>query len=595
MRRFGFGVIGVLVLIQLLIVPWEVTKLLFPGLMYVPVFDALASNLLFTTILPTGRLLVQLAVTSLLAVAWAMLTRGRGAEAGRAAAVLLCIAPIGMSCAPASTAAPIEVVEASIAEVQEAVMSGATTCRMVVQAHIDRIDAYEDRINAITVMNANALARADSIDAAVTANEELGSLFCVPMLVKDNFDTHDMVTTGGSIALRQSIPPNDAFMVRRIREEGAIIVAKTNMAEWAFSPRQTVSSSFDTTRNAYALDRVPAGSSGGTASGVAASFGLIGLGSDTGNSIRGPSSHLALVGIRSTIGLTSRDGVIPLAFDRDIAGPMGRSVDDVARVFNVVAGYDPADPYTEDGRGRKEADYTAYLDVEGLRGARLGVFSALVDTEDADTAVSRVFRAAVADLGRLGAELVNFDFDLAAQRERPNLSCGRFRYDMGRYLATLGEGAPIRDVVEVLETGQYSDHAEGGLRNATSQSLDEAPCPDHFENESRMGFAADLVAAMDEAGLAAVVYPTWTNPPAHIDRARAEHRGDNSQRVAPVTGMPAITVPMGYTYGDLPAGLQILARPYAEGLLFRLAYAYESGTEHRHVPSGFPSLLQAGN
>ena len=253
---------------------------------------------------------------------------------------------------------PIPVVEATISDIQEAIFSGATTCRHVVQAYVDRIEAYEDRINAITVVNPAALARADELDAALAAGEEPGQLFCVPMLVKDNFDTHDLVTTGGSIALAESLPPDDAFMVRRIREEGAIVVAKTNMAEWAFSARQSVSSSFDTTRNAYALDRVPAGSSGGTASGVAASFGLIGLGSDTGNSIRGPSSRLALVGIRSTIGLTSRDGVVPLSFDRDIAGPMGRTVEDVARVFNVVSGYDAADPYTEAGRGRKEGDYT---------------------------------------------------------------------------------------------------------------------------------------------------------------------------------------------------------------------------------------------
>ena len=248
---------------------------------------------------------------------------------------------------------PLPVVEATIANIQQAIFSGTTTCRHIVQAYLDRIEAYEDRINAITVVNPAALARADELDAALAAGEESGQLFCVPMLVKDNFDTHDLITTAGSIALAESMPPDDAFMVRRIREAGAIVVAKTNMAEWAFSARQSVSSSFDTTRNAYALDRVPAGSSGGTASGIAASFGLIGLGSDTGNSIRGPSSRLALVGIRSTIGLTSRDGVVPLSFDRDIAGPMGRTVEDVARVFNVVSGYDPADPYTEAGRGAK--------------------------------------------------------------------------------------------------------------------------------------------------------------------------------------------------------------------------------------------------
>ena len=231
-----------------------------------------------------------------------------------------------VACSPdpgAGTGAVFEVVEATIGDVQAAIGAGTTTCREVVEGHLARIAAYEDAINAITVLNPRALERADRLDAAQAAGETMGPLFCVPMLVKDNFDTHDMVTTGGSIALANNLPPDDAFMVRKIREAGAIVIAKTNMAEWAFSPRQSVSSSFDTTRNAYALDRVPAGSSGGTASGVAASFGVIGLGSDTGNSIRGPSSHLALVGIRSTIGLTSRDGVIPLSFDRDIAGPMG--------------------------------------------------------------------------------------------------------------------------------------------------------------------------------------------------------------------------------------------------------------------------------
>jgi Asp-tRNA(Asn)/Glu-tRNA(Gln) amidotransferase A subunit family amidase len=368
------------------------------------------------------------------------------------------------------------------------------------------------------------------------------------------------------------------------------------MAEWAFSPRETVSSSFDTTRNAYAPDRVPAGSSGGTASGVAASFGVVGLGSDTGNSIRGPSSHLALVGIRSTLGLTSRDGVIPLSFDRDIAGPMGRSVDDVVRVFEVVAGHDPADPYTELGRGRGEPEYRSFLDVDGLEGARLGILTALVDDEDADTAVVRLFDDAIADLERGGAEVVDVDFDVYAQLERPGLFCRRFRYDMARYLETLGPAAPLRDVMEVLETGAFHPSVEGGLRSFARQPADvhpaewDEPCPDFAENAERQAFLGDLVAAMDAARVDALVYPSWLTPPAHLTRAREEYSGDNSQRVAPATGTPAITVPMGFTYGGLPAGLQILGRPYDEGLLFRLAYAYEQATGHRRPPDGFPPL-----
>ena len=517
-------------------------------------------------------------------------------DSARARVASVALTLIGLACA--GSPRPIDVVEATIVQIQEEIRSGRTSCRLVVQAYLDRIEAYDEAtVNAITVVNPNALARADEIDASLEAGDELGPLFCAPLLVKDNFDTHDLPTTGGSIALMGSIPPDDAFMVRRIREADAIVIAKTNMAEWAFSARQTVSSSYDTTANAYALDRVPAGSSGGTASGVAVSFGVAGLGSDTGNSIRGPSSHLALVGIRSTIGLTSRDGVIPLSFDRDIAGPMARTVEDAARMFNVVAGYDPADPYTEAGRGRKEADYTVGLDEDGLRGVRLAVMRDLVDTEDADTAVVRVFAQAVADLTRLGAEIVDpFAFDLQEQGERPNMYCRRFRYDMHVYLESLGEGAPIRDVLEVLETGQYSDYVEGTLRRYEGMPVDvhpanaDPPCPDYLENEGRQAFLSALVAAMDVSGVDAVVYPTWRNPPAHIDRGEEEYRGDNSQEVAPATGLPAITVPMGFTYGDLPAGLQILARPYDELLLFRLAYAYEQGTHHRVPPEGFPAL-----
>ena len=489
------------------------------------------------------------------------------------------------------------VVETTIGEVQAAIRDGTTTCRAVVERQLARIAAYEDRINAITVLNPRARERADELDATLAAGQDPGPLFCVPMLVKDNFDTHDMVTTGGSIALADNLPPDDAFMVRKIREAGAIVIAKTNMAEWAFSPRQSVSSSFDTTRNAYALDRVPAGSSGGTASGVAAAFGVIGLGSDTGNSIRGPSSHLALVGIRSTIGLTSRDGVIPLSFDRDIAGPMGRTVEDVARVFNVVAGYDPADPYTEAGRGRREADYTAFLDADGARGARVGVLRALVDPEETDDEILSLFEAALEDLRRLGADVVDpFEFDVAAELAREGMFCRRFRYDMWVYLQSLGAGAPLVDVLEVLEDGRHSDYAQASLRRNQGAPLDvhpaawDEPCPDYPENEGRQAYLANLVAAMDAARVDAVVYPSWLCVPAHIDRGEEEYCGDNSQRVAPATGMPAITVPMGFSRGVLPAGLQILARPYDEGRLFRLAYGYEQGTRHRRPPEDFPEL-----
>ncbi len=518
-----------------------------------------------------------------------------GARALAAAAGLAWLAACGES-----GPVPIEVMEATIPELQVAITEGRTTCRMIVDAYLDRIEAYDDAtgLHAISRVNPRAGAQADSIDAAVARGESLGPLGCAPLLVKDNFDTHDLPTTGGSVALQNSLPPDDAFMVRRIREDGAIVLAKTNMAEWAFSPRQTVSSSYGTTANAYALDRVPAGSSGGTASGVAASLGVGGLGTDTGNSIRGPSSHLALFGIRSTIGLTSRDGVIPLSFDRDIAGPMTRTVRDGAILFNTVAGYDPADPYTEEGRGQKAADYTAFLDAAGLQGARIGVLRALVQPEDSDTSVVRVFNEAVRDLERLGATVVDpFEVPAFSELLSGPYYCQRFRWDMSVYLSSLGPEAPIRDVAEVLETGQYSEYVRDRLEGFSEGELGGPPeeadperCLPYAEHPARQAFKQAVVAAMDDASVEAIVYPTWTHPPAPLDQAREEYRGDNSQRVAPATGLPAATVPMGVSHGRYPAGLQILARPYDEGVIFRLAYAYEQGTMHRRPPEGFAPL-----
>lgn len=491
---------------------------------------------------------------------------------------------------------PFALVEATIADIQSAVLSGEQSCRAIVSAYIARIEAYDESrgINAITQINPNALARADATDLAVARGESMPALFCAPLLIKDNFDTQDMPTTGGSIALIDSVPPDDAFMIRRLREAGAIVLAKTNMAEWAFSPRQTVSSSYGRTANAYDTNYVPAGSSGGTASGVAASFGVAGMGSDTGNSIRGPSSHLALFGIRSTIGLTSRDGVIPLAFDRDIAGPMTRTVEDGARLFDVIAGYDPADPLTLPDR--RERDYLAFLNADGLEGKRLGVFRTLVEREGADPEIRAIFDRALADLSAAGATIVDpiliEDFELLSDQIP---FCGRFRYDVGQYFQSL-ENPPLLDVNEVLETGEIADETRGSFDFYAQQPLDvvpdewDTPCPTWPNHPQRNQLLANAIEAMDAAQVDALLYPTWSNPPAHIDRANEEYRGDNSQSLVPDAGLPAVTVPMGFWQDRLPAGLQIVGRPFAEGLLIELAYAYEQKTRHRKAPEGFAEL-----
>ena len=490
----------------------------------------------------------------------------------------------------------LSLVEATIADIQNAITSGEATCVDVVNGYIERIEKYDQArgVNAITVINPKAVARAREMDRALQDGATLPDLFCAPLLIKDNFDTHDMVTTGGSIALKDSYPPDDAFMVRKLREAGAIVLAKTNMAEWAFSPRQTVSSSYGRTANAYDINFVPAGSSGGTASGVAASMGVAGMGSDTGNSIRGPSSHLALFGIRSTIGLTSRDGVIPLAFDRDIAGPMTRTVEDGVRLFNVVAGYDPSDPLTLPNK--REPDYTRFLNADGLEGKRLGVFRFLVDHDDADEEILELFYAAIDDMAAAGAIIIDpLEIDDFNEISESIGWCGRFRYDVSQYLKTLSD-PPFLDVNTVLETGALAPESRQSFDFYDDFPLDvipdewEEPCLTWPNDDARNQLLANAIEAMDNARLDALIYPTWSNPPAPIDAAEEQYKGDNSQWLVPDAGLPAVTVPMGFWQDRLPAGLQFVGRPYAEGVLIELAYAYEQKTLHRRPPKGFEEI-----
>ncbi len=509
--------------------------------------------------------------------------------------VLLCTFTALLACST-SPRHSYPLVEATIAEIQSAILAGELSCRDVVHAYLERIAYYDQSsgLNAITEINPSALLYAAEIDASLERGESMPELFCAPILVKDNFDTFDMVTTGGSVALKNSIPPDDAFMIRKLREAGAIILAKTNMAEWAFSPRESVSSSYGRTSNAYDQNYTPAGSSGGTASGVAASFGVAGMGSDTGNSIRGPSSHLALFGIRSTLGLGSRDGVIPLVFDRDIAGPMARTVEDGVRLFNVVVGYDPADSLTV--ADKRERDYREFLNRNGIAGKRIGVFRSLIDHDDADPEIKTLFFAAMEELRAAGAEII----DPFVIRDFEPISdaipfCGRFRYDLGQYLRTLDD-PPFLDVNRVLETGEIADETLSAFDFYAQYPLDLAPddwdepCPSWPNHPQRNQLLANTLAAMDAADIDAIAFPTWSNPPAPIDRAVQEYRGDNNQQLSPDAGLPAVTVPMGFWQDRLPAGLQFVGRPYAEGVLIELAYAYEQLTGHRRPPPGFGEL-----
>ena len=510
-----------------------------------------------------------------------------------ALASALFASPVLANSASAQQARPtFRYAEATIAQVHSALRERSTTCRAIVAGYLARIDTFDKRgpaLNAIVITNPNALAIADSLDRRYAASRTfIGPLHCIPVIVKDNFQTAGLQTTAGTLALRGWIPRDDATMVKRLKDAGAIVLAKSNMAELAFSPYETVSSILPGyTKNPYALDRVTAGSSGGTGAAIAASFGIVGLGTDTGNSIRGPSGHNALVGIRSTMGLTSRDGVVPLNLASDIAGPMARTVTDAAAVFQVVVGYDPNDAVTEVSRSRTVPDYAKSLQRDGLKGARLGVMPQAYLTATTDTEVVRVFTRAVSELRRSGATVLDSVVipELDSLRRLAAGGCNPFKFDLERFLASRNDTTlPVKTVAELIRSRRFHPSVEVRLTTAQAESLPPERNPGCAARDRfREGLRAAVLRAMDENRLDAFVYPTWSNPPRLIGDLNTPH-GDNNQLFSPSTGFPAVTVPMGYTRRVLPAGLQFFGRPWGEETLIRLAYSYEQATRWRKPP-----------
>lgn len=506
---------------------------------------------------------------------------------------------LGIAAVPlAAQTQPFEVEEATIAQVHEAMKAGRLNCRTLVDQYLKRISAYDKNgpgINAIIVVNPEAQKQADELDRRFSQSGLTGPLHCVPMIVKDNFETAGLATTNGALVFAKYVPEKDAFQVRRIKEAGAIVLAKSNMAEWAFSPYETVSSILPGyTRNPYSLDRVTAGSSGGSAAAVAANFGLVGLGSDTGNSIRGPSSHQSLVGIRSTMGLTSRAGVVPLNLLADIAGPIGRTVEDATKVFQAIAGEDPNDPVTAAARAHPVPDYTASLDRNGLRGAVIGVLRQAYERDSTDAEIVRIFMTAVEDLRRAGATIVDpatvEGLDGIA-RPRDAGPCMGFKYDINQFLAARGDRMPVKTLAEIIKSGGFHPTVQRRLEqaeNSPQNGPDSSACQADRAYRDRVREA--VVKTMDRLKLDAFVYPTWSNPPRLIGDLNTP-AGDNSQFFSPTTGFPAINVPMGFTRGGtLPAGMTIYGRAWSEASLIKYAYAYEQATRHRHAPASTPTL-----
>jgi Asp-tRNA(Asn)/Glu-tRNA(Gln) amidotransferase A subunit family amidase len=482
--------------------------------------------------------------------------------------------------------------ETTIAGVHAAFRDGSLTCHSLVQQYLARIDAHDKKgaaINAIVIVNPDALAAADDLDRRYRQSGPVGPLHCVPTIVKDNYETADLPTTAGSLSLKDMRTGKDAFVVKRLRDAGAVILAKSNMAEFAFSPVETVSSILPGyTRNPYDTARVTAGSSGGSAAALAANFALIATASDTGDSIRGPAAHQALVGLRSTMGLVSRAGVVPLNLAADIAGVLTRTVADTAAVMPVIAGEDPNDPATAAGRGHAIGDYSAALDRNGLKGARLGVLHQAYDTPTLDAEVDRVFQASLGELRTLGADVIDpVDVpDLDAMRRSQGGGCNQLKHDLNQYLAGLADRTPMKSLEDIIKSRRFHPSIQQRLESAqasTDVPGESAGCRSRDEFRERL--RAAVLKTMEERRLDALVYPTWSNVPRLIGDLNTPG-GDNNQFFAPSTGFPAITVPMGFTRGGtLPAGLQFFGRPWSETTLIRLAYAYEQGTHHRRPPT----------
>lgn len=482
---------------------------------------------------------------------------------------------------------PINVSELTISKIHDSYKKGDYTSEQLVKEYIKRIKENDSEINSISIINPDAISIAKELDKEFQKTKKLRSLHGIPIIIKDNINTKNLPTTGGSLALKDFIPEENAFVIKKLIDAGAIIIAKSNMAEWAFSAMHTESSTKGTTRNPYNLEYVPAGSSGGTAAAVASNFATIGLGTDTGNSIRGPSSHNSLVGFRTTLGLISREGIIPLFLRNDVVGPMGRTVEDATRVLEIMIGIDPKDEITSYSEGKTVENYTQFLKKDGLKGARIGVLRELSE-DNVDPEIKGLFEKAIVDLNSLGAEIIDPIVIPNFAELRQNQWCSEFKKDVEDYLATYVKNDTIKTIEDIIRIGSTSKYASDKLVSASKKFTRwgdaTEKCFDAYKDPRRIAFREAIEKVMDSLKLDAIIYPTWNNKPARIAFFEKEYLGDNNQIIAPHTGQPTFTVPMGFTKGNLPAGLQFLGRMYSEPTLITLAYSYEQGTLHRKQP-----------
>ena len=502
-----------------------------------------------------------------------------------------------------TTQAAFELEETTIATLQDGMRSGRYTSHAITEMYLARMDAIDrsgPAINSVIERNPDALQIADERDAERKAGRVRGPLHGIPVLIKDNIDTADrMRTSAGSLALAESIAPRDAFIAARLREAGAIVLGKTNLSEWA-NFRSTHSTSGwggrgGQTRNPYKLDRNPCGSSSGTGASISANLAVVGVGTETDGSIVCPSSACGLVGIKPTLGLVSRSGIIPIAHSQDTAGPMARTVTDAATLLAVLAGVDARDPATADARGRGATSYANALNARALAGARIGVARNFFGFNDA---VDRVMDEAVAALRSAGATIVDpaniataGKFD-DAEGDVLNFE---FKADVNAYLAALGPSAPHRTLADLIAFNERNRDREmpyfGQEQFVRAQAKGPLTSPAYRAARAkclRMSRAEGIDATLTKHRVVAVVAPTG-GPAWPIDLLNGDHFTGGSSTPSAVSGYPSVTVPAGFVHG-LPVGMSFIGGRWSDGTLIGLAYAFEQATRVRRPPRFEPTV-----
>jgi amidase len=512
------------------------------------------------------------------------------------------VAAAGSASAAPVADRPFGLAEATIADLQDGMTSGKWTARAITEAYLARIEAVDrsgPALRSVIEVNPDALAIADALDRERREKSPRGPLHGIPVLVKDNIDTADrMATTAGSLALVGAKPPADAFVVRRLREAGAVLLGKTNLSEWANIRSNTSTSGWSgrggLTRNPYALDRNPCGSSSGSGVAAAANLCAVAVGTETDGSVVSPSSANGIVGIKPTVGLISRSGIIPISQSQDTAGPMARTVRDAAILLGALAGADAEDRATTAPERRAAPDYTAFLDPAGLKGARIGVVRGLFGFLDR---VDAVMAEALAALRSGGAELVDpVELTSAARIGEPEGAVLHYELKAGlnAYLARLGPGAPVKSLADVIAFNEKHAKEEMPYFGQETFRKAEAKGPltsfeylEALAKSRRLARTEGIDATMDRHGLDALVAPTL-GPACVTDLVNGDRWLGDASTAPAVAGYPHVTVPAGFVFG-LPVGLSFFGRAWSEGTLLKVAYGFEQATKHRKAPRFLPT------